>query len=42
MVLNDLNPELATRLYQRARFSLAVSAVDFLLEKIARRCWESQ
>ncbi|MFR7810383.1 MAG: hypothetical protein ACLU4N_14580 [Butyricimonas faecihominis] len=35
-MLNDLNPDSATRLYQRARLSLALSTVDFLLENIAR------
>lgn len=38
MVLKDLNPESAARLYHRARLSLAEPAVDFLLEKISRSC----
>ncbi len=38
IVLNDLKPESATRLYHRARLSLSLSAVEFLLENIALRC----
>ncbi len=41
MVLNDLKPASATRLYHRARFNLALSFVDLLLN-IVLRSWESQ
>ena len=36
MVLNDLKPESATRLYQRARFRRALSLVDCLLNMTLR------